>query len=185
MQKLFKIYHIRCPERVVMNFISVHSFCDNWKLEWHSGSLKIFIQTWSHGSDNDLNRYCSYSGNIHVVIWKEIVRVTLRKNVHLYVSLPLFVLRVVKYKGHAEIYVLVSTTKKNSEPNSRCTCTPLSHFISCAEFLVGYFIFSILVFSAVSSGIFFHCTIFCRTLSLALLFFNEQISSYKRALDMS
>ena len=30
-------------------------------------------QTWQHGSDNVLNRYCSYSGNIHVVILNEIV----------------------------------------------------------------------------------------------------------------
>ena len=30
-------------------------------------------QKWSNGSDNDLNRYCSYSGDIHVVIVKEIV----------------------------------------------------------------------------------------------------------------
>jgi len=26
----------------------------------------MLIQTWSHGSDNDLNRYSSYSGNLQV-----------------------------------------------------------------------------------------------------------------------
>jgi len=31
------------------------------------------IQTWSHDGDNDLNTYCSYSGNVHVVILKEII----------------------------------------------------------------------------------------------------------------
>ena len=26
------------------------------------------IQTWSHGSENDFNRHCSYSANVHMVI---------------------------------------------------------------------------------------------------------------------
>jgi len=34
---------------------------------------KFFPQTWSYGSDNDLNIYCSYSENINVVSLKEIV----------------------------------------------------------------------------------------------------------------
>ena len=29
-------------------------------------------QTWEHGSDNVLNKYCSYNGNIYVLIIKEI-----------------------------------------------------------------------------------------------------------------
>jgi hypothetical protein len=33
----------------------------------------FYAKTWSHGSDNDLNTYCSYSGNMYVVSLKEII----------------------------------------------------------------------------------------------------------------
>jgi len=58
---------------VVKCLISVYWFCNKRKIEWGSCVLKLLIQTWSHGFDNDVNSYCSYSGNTHVVILQEII----------------------------------------------------------------------------------------------------------------
>jgi hypothetical protein len=50
--------------------ISVLWFWNKWKLELRSCAIEMLIQTLSRGSDNDWNRYCSYSGSVHVVIKK-------------------------------------------------------------------------------------------------------------------
>jgi len=45
-------------------------FAITGRMNDESGALKMLIRKWSHGRDNNMNRYCSYSGNI--VILKEI-----------------------------------------------------------------------------------------------------------------
>jgi len=90
----------------------------------------------------------------------------------------------VKYKRHAGIKVLLSTTKIRTYL-SPALATSVSDFISSAEFLVQFVVFSIFAFSAVSPGNFFFCAIYCSAISIDILLSLCSDFMFQIALDIS